>query len=115
MEKLSKTCSGDTATLPNLPFDVVLPFGAALPKGDSAKVVAYNDEEFGFLRLTVDINERVVIGQFFAAYDQSNPSAALPALRTPSRSTCKNILLIKTALPHQNRRCSESATLQIDC
>jgi hypothetical protein len=81
VEKLSKTCSGDTATLPNLPFDVVLPFGSALPKGDSAKVVAYNDQEFGFLRLTVDINERVVIGEFFAAYDQSNPSAALPALR----------------------------------
>ena len=81
VEKLSKTCSGDTATLPNLPFDVVLPFGSALPKGDSAKVVAYNDQEFGFLRLTVDIKERVVIGEFFAAYDQSNPSAALPALR----------------------------------
>ena len=81
VEKLSKTCSGDTATVPNLPFDVVLPFGSALPKGDSAKVVAYNDQEFGFLRLTVDINEKVVTGEFFAAYDQSNPSAALPALR----------------------------------
>src|SRR5260370_9992440 len=81
VEKLSKTCAGDTATLPNVPFDVVLPFGSALPKGDSAKVVAYNDQEFGFLRFTVDINEKVVIGEFFAAYDQSNPSAALPALR----------------------------------
>jgi hypothetical protein len=57
------------------------PFGSALPKGDSAKVVAYNDQEFGFLRLTVDINEKVVIGEFFAACDQSNPSVTLPALR----------------------------------
>jgi hypothetical protein len=63
-----------------VPFDVVLPTGTALPKGDLAKVVAYNDNEFGFLRLTVDINQKTVIGEFFAAYDQSNPAAALPAL-----------------------------------
>jgi acid phosphatase type 7 len=81
VEKLSKTCSGDTVTLPSLPFDVVLPSGSALPKGDSAKVVAYNDQEFGFLRFTVDINKKTVLGEFFAAYDQSNPGAALPALR----------------------------------
>jgi hypothetical protein len=80
VEKLSKTCSGDTVNLPNLPFDVVLPSGSALPKGDSAKVIAYNDQQFGFLRLTVDINQKTVIGEFFAAYDQSNPSAALPAV-----------------------------------
>jgi hypothetical protein len=81
VEKLSKTCAGDTAMLPNLPFDVVLPSGSALAKGDSAKVVAYNDQEFGFLRLTADINEKMVIGEFFAADDQSNPGAALPVLR----------------------------------
>ena len=63
-----------------MPFDVVLPRGATLPKGDSAKVVAYNDKEFGFVRLTVDMNEKTVIGEFFAAYDPSNPGAALPAL-----------------------------------
>jgi Calcineurin-like phosphoesterase len=80
VEKLSKTCSGDTVNLPNVPFDVVLPSGGALPKGDSAKVFAYNDQEFGFLRFTVDINQKMVIGEFFAAYDQSNPSAALPAV-----------------------------------
>jgi hypothetical protein len=80
VEKLSKTCSGDTITLPDVPFDVVLALGAALPKGDSAKVVAYNDKEFGFVRLTVDINERTVIGEFFAAYDRSNPGAAWPTL-----------------------------------
>jgi hypothetical protein len=80
VEKLSKTCSGATIPLPGVPFDVVLPLGSALPKGDSAKVVAYNDKEFGFVRLTVDINQKTLIGEFFAAYDQSNPSAALPAL-----------------------------------
>jgi acid phosphatase type 7 len=80
VEKLSKTCSGSMITLPDPPFDVVLPPGSALPKGDSAKVVAYNDQEFGFLRLTADINQKMVTGEFFAAYDQTNPSAALPAL-----------------------------------
>jgi hypothetical protein len=81
VEPLSKTCSGDTVALPDLPFDVVLPSGSALAKGDSAKVVAYNDKELGFLRLTVDISEKTVIGEFFAACDQSNPGAELPALR----------------------------------
>lgn len=81
VEELSKTCAGDTVTLPGLPFDAVLPAGLALPKGDSAKVVAYNEKELGFVRLTVDINKKTVLGEFFAAYDESNPSAALPALR----------------------------------
>jgi hypothetical protein len=80
VEKISKTCSGGTAIIPDLPFDVVLPLGSALPKGDSTQVVAYNDTALGFLRFTVDINEKTVIGEFFAAYNQSNPSAALPAL-----------------------------------
>jgi acid phosphatase type 7 len=80
VERLAKTCSGGTVILPDVPFDVVLPRGAILPRGDSAKVVAYNDKEFGFVRLTVDINEKRVIGEFFAAYAPSNPGAALPAL-----------------------------------
>jgi hypothetical protein len=49
-------------------------------KGDVVKVVAYNAKEFGFLRLTVDINRKTVIGEFFSAYDQSNPGAGLPVL-----------------------------------
>jgi hypothetical protein len=80
VENLSTTCSGTAIALPAVPFDVVLPLGSALPKGDSAKVVAYNDKEFGFLRFTVDINQKTVTGEFFAAYDQANPGAALPAL-----------------------------------
>jgi acid phosphatase type 7 len=80
VEKLSETCAGGTATLPKLPFDVTFPPGPALPEGDSAKVVAYNDKEFGFLRFTVDINQKTVIGEFFAAYDQSSANAVLPAL-----------------------------------
>jgi hypothetical protein len=80
IEKISKTCSGESVTLPNLPFDVTLPPGLALPKGDSVKVVSYNDDDFGFLRLTVDSNQKMVIGEFFSAYNESNPTGTFPVL-----------------------------------
>jgi hypothetical protein len=80
IEKISKTCSGENMTLPSLPFDVILPPGLALPKGDSVKVVSYNDDNFGFLRLTVDKNQKIVIGEFFSAHDESNSTGAFPIL-----------------------------------
>jgi Calcineurin-like phosphoesterase len=83
VEKLSNTCSGQSVALPALPFDVVLPPGLALPKGDAVKVVFYNQNDFGFLRITVCQNEKIVIGEFFAAFSQSNPAAKLP---TPTDS-----------------------------
>jgi hypothetical protein len=83
VEKLSNTCSGQSVTLPTVPFDVVIPPGLALPKGDAVKVVFYNQNDFGFLRITVSQNEKIVIGEFFAAFSQSNPAAKLP---TPADS-----------------------------
>lgn len=80
IEKLSKTCAGDTVTLAGVPFDVVLPPGLALPKGDFVKVASYNDSDFGFLRLTVDNNRRLVTGEFFAARDGSSSEANLAVL-----------------------------------
>ena len=80
IEKLSKTCSGGTVPVPGLPFDAVQPPGIAVPKGDSVKVTAYNDDDLGFLRITVDANKKVVIGEFFSAYNESNPKAAMPKL-----------------------------------
>ena len=52
----------------------------AIPNGDTVKVTSYNDEDFGFLRLTVDKNQKIVIGEFFAAFNESNPNANLPIL-----------------------------------
>jgi hypothetical protein len=66
--------------LPSVPFDVILPPGLALPKGDSVKVLSYNDDDFGFLRLTVDKNQKIVIGEFFSVYNESNPTSAFPVL-----------------------------------
>jgi hypothetical protein len=80
IEKLSKTCSGGTVPVPRLPFDAVQPPGIAVPKGDSVKVVAYNDDDLGFLRITVDAKQKIVIGEFFSAYNESNPKAAMPKL-----------------------------------
>jgi hypothetical protein len=80
VEKISKTCSGDSVTPPSVPFDVVVPPGLALPKGDSVKVAFYDDNDFGFLRLTVDKNQKIVIGEYFLVPDVSNPVAARPVL-----------------------------------
>jgi hypothetical protein len=80
IEKISKTCSGVSVTLPSVPFDIIVPPGLALPQGDSVKVAFYNDNDFGFLRLTVDKNRRTVAGEFFSAYNPSNPGATLPVL-----------------------------------
>ena len=80
IEKISTTCAGDSVSLPGAPFDVVVPPGLALPKGDSAKVAFYNDNDFGFLRLTVDKNQKTVIGEFFAVGNESNPESNLAVL-----------------------------------
>ena len=80
IEKISTTCAGQSVTLPSIPFDVCVPPGLALPKGDTVKVAFYNDNDFGFLRFTVDNNQKIVTGEFFAAYNESNPGASLPAL-----------------------------------
>jgi len=80
IEKMSTTCGGQSVILPSVPFDVFVPPGLALPKGDTVKVASYNDNDFGFLRFTVDNNQKIVIGEFFAAYNESNPGANLPAL-----------------------------------
>jgi Calcineurin-like phosphoesterase len=80
IEKISKTCSGDSVTLPSVPFDIVVPPGLALPKGDSVKIASYNDNDFGYLRLTVNKSQKIVIGEFFAVSDGSNSAAATALL-----------------------------------
>jgi hypothetical protein len=50
------------------PFPVVLPEGCKLPKGHSATVTAYNDIDFGFVRITVDLDLQQLTGDYFAVY-----------------------------------------------
>ena len=80
VEKLSKKCADGNGRIPDLPFDAVRPPSMAVPKGDSLKIVAYSDDDFGFLRITVDVNDKAVFGEFFSAYNQSRPKAGMPKL-----------------------------------
>jgi acid phosphatase type 7 len=78
-EGLAETCDKKLGVAPALPADVALPPGLSLPSADRARLVAYNDRDFGFVRLTVDAGRRTLVGEFFAAYSESRPAAALPA------------------------------------
>jgi acid phosphatase type 7 len=52
-----------------VPFAAVLPKGLTLPTGDGVQVVAYDDQSFGFLRLTVAAGK--LTGEFFTADTRS--------------------------------------------
>ena len=80
VEKLSETCSGGTASIPALPFNVVAPPGLAIPQGDIVQVVKYNDTDFGFLRLTVDKNQKIVAGEFFTVSTEAKAGPNPPVL-----------------------------------
>ena len=54
-----------------VPFDAVLPRGEELA-GGRVQVVAYNDHDFGFLRLT--IAARTLTGEFFSAGQSTPPT-----------------------------------------
>ena len=59
----------------------VAPSGFAFPDGESAEMVAYNDKEHGFLRMTLDLKRRALTGEYFAAYNAASGSTGVPALR----------------------------------
>jgi acid phosphatase type 7 len=69
VEPLFKACDGKMEPSRAIPFDAVLPLGLSLPAADSVQVDAYNDGEFGFLRLTIGSNR--IDGEFFTATQQS--------------------------------------------
>jgi len=68
VEHLWTDCLKNEATEVRPPFPVVLPEGYKLPKGHSACVVAYNDVDFGFVRISVDLNLGRLTGEYFAVY-----------------------------------------------
>lgn len=51
-----------------------------LTDGASALLAAYNDQDFGFMRLTLDMKKKRLIGEFFAAFGESHDSGSLPQL-----------------------------------
>jgi hypothetical protein len=74
IEELTKTCWGKEGKVTS---ELVFPRGLTLPHEDEAKLVAYDDEHYGFLRLTVDANGKTIAGEFFAAADTKKPMNAV--------------------------------------
>jgi hypothetical protein len=66
IEQLGLLCSKEEGPPPPVPCDVLRPPGLTLPEGDRAQLVAYNDRDFGFLRLTLDGRKKALVGEFFA-------------------------------------------------
>jgi hypothetical protein len=80
IESLASSCEGEPGSAPTTPCETVLPKGLKLPDGANAQLVAYNNLDFGFLRLTLDSRKKHLIGEFFAAFSESRDSAGLPEL-----------------------------------
>jgi hypothetical protein len=80
IESLACSCEGELGPAPTTPCATVLPRGLKLPDGASAQLMAYNNLDFGFLRLTLDASKKQLIGEFFAAFSESRDSARLPEL-----------------------------------
>jgi hypothetical protein len=80
IESLSHDCDKNEGSPKTLPADVVLPPGLTIPAGDRAQLMACNDRDFGFLRVTVNVKKRTLTGEFFAAFSEIHDPAGLPAL-----------------------------------
>jgi len=83
VEALSERCDGSVGTpptRPQFPLLSVAPPGFAFPDGESAKMAEFNDKEHGFLRMTLDLKRRVLLGEYFVAYSAASGSIR-PALR----------------------------------
>lgn len=80
VESITTTCDKQHGPVVATPAEVVLPPGLVIPLGDRAQLVAFNDEDFGFLRLTIDANKKTLSGEFFAAFSEMHDPSCLPAL-----------------------------------
>ena len=80
IESLACSCEGEPGSAPTTPCETVLPKELKLPDGASARLMAYNNLDFGFLRMTLDLGKRHLIGEFFAAFSELRDSARLPEL-----------------------------------
>jgi hypothetical protein len=80
VEKLSKPCAKDQhAAPPEGRPAVVYPPGSRPPAGDNVELAAFNDTEFGFLRVTLDGSKHRLTGEYFRASSSSSPET-VPAL-----------------------------------
>jgi hypothetical protein len=81
VEQLSKSCSkGQDVGPAGARPQAVFPPSLSLPAGDRIELAAFNDRDFGFLRLSVDERRRKLAGEYFTAFTLDPSSGALPAL-----------------------------------
>jgi hypothetical protein len=62
---MAEGCDKSLSNLPAPPFPAVLPRGVTLPAGDSALVANFNDTDFGYLRITIDLANNIIAGEMF--------------------------------------------------
>jgi acid phosphatase type 7 len=92
VESLAERCDGGVGRSPRRPqFPVlsVAPPGFAFPDGEGAQMVEFNDKEHGFLRMTLDLKRRLLLGEYFAAYNSAASRSIRPALRDSFRLDLK--------------------------
>ena len=80
IESLGCTCDGKPGPEPIPPCDTVMPKGLEYADGATAKLVAHNDRDFGFLRLTLNSNTKCLLGEFFTVFCESTDSPDVPKL-----------------------------------
>jgi hypothetical protein len=80
VEKLAMPCEKgqDTRRLESHP-QVVFPRGLSLPTGDRIELAAYNDQDFGFVRITLDAAKHTLTGEFFTVSNSSQAAPSSPA------------------------------------
>lgn len=69
VESMWTACDGSKGQPQSVPFDAILPKGNNLAPGQSMRIAAYNDQSFGFLRVT--IAARKLTGEFFTVDAQT--------------------------------------------
>ncbi len=82
VEKLSTPClkKDRDAGGPDAAPGVVYPPGLSLPAGDRVELAAFDDEEFGFVRFTLDGGTHNLTGEYFRAFASSRSPGASPAV-----------------------------------
>jgi hypothetical protein len=80
VEKLDNPCGSSEPTVSRASPAVVWPKMLTVPAGDSVTLAKFNDQDFGFLRLTLDGSKHTLIGEYFAAISASSSERELPSL-----------------------------------
>lgn len=80
VERLARPCEKgqDAGPLASHP-EVVFPPGLSLPPGDRVELAAFNDQDFGFVRITLDAGKRSLTGEFFTQKSSPRTAPSSPA------------------------------------